>query len=146
MRQGSQNEIMAAVLALSYFHTALDPLAYWGKLGLPTADMKCLTKDLGMKWDLFENTIKLGRCGIDCIHPFTDECLSIQHGGFQSAAMDRLDLVVNPQCMRLCFIRHPASPLECVFSLNHGCAAALLQGKATPREVSARYPMILNSL
>ncbi|KAK5241326.1 hypothetical protein LTR40_013278 [Exophiala xenobiotica] len=37
-----------------------------------------------------------------------------------------IDVVVNPQCVRLCSVRHPKNGLETIFSLYHGCAVALV--------------------
>ena len=101
---------------------------------------------LGIKWDLLENTFNRVLVELVAIHPLIDGCLLFHQRGVQLEAADRLDVVVNPQCVRLCFIRHPTSRLEGIFPLYHGCAKALVQGKDTLLSFRRRYPMILSPL
>jgi 2-methylcitrate dehydratase PrpD len=97
--------------------------------------MKYLTNGLGNKWELLENTFKLYPCGI-VIHPLIDGCLSLHQKGIKIEDIDRLEVSVNPQSMRLCFVQHPATALQTIFSLYYGCAVALIYGQAGRKEFS----------
>jgi aconitate decarboxylase len=133
MGRGAQNGILAAVLAQQDFDTGEDPIGYWGKLVSPTVDLSYLTNDLGSKWELLENTFKPYPCGI-VIHPLIDGCLALHDKGVRTENIKKLEVAVNPQCMRLCFVRHPETALQAIFSLYHGCAVALLYGAAGRKE------------
>jgi 2-methylcitrate dehydratase PrpD len=136
MGRGAQNGIVAAFLAEQDFDTGVNPIEYWGKLVSPTVDVKSLTADLGNRWELSENTFKPYPCGI-VIHPLIDGGIRLREKGITSQQLVRLEVRVNPQCVRLCSIRHPSTQLEAVFSLYHGCAVGLLYGKEGRKEVSA---------
>src|ERR1019366_4236587 len=47
-----------------------------------------------------------------------------------------IEVVANPQLVRLCNVRHPRNGLETIFSLYHGCAVALVHGRAGIDEFS----------
>lgn len=47
-----------------------------------------------------------------------------------------INATVNPQCVRLCSVRHPTTGLETIFSLYHSIAVALLYGQAGPTQFS----------
>ena len=136
MGRGAQNGILAAFLAEQEFDTGINPIEYWGKLVSPTVDIKYLTAEIGKRWELSENTFKPYPCGI-VIHPLIDGGQKLREKGITSQEVVRLEVKVNPQCVRLCSIRHPRTQLECIFSLYHGCAVGLLYGKVGRKEVSA---------
>jgi len=128
MGRGAQNGLLSALLASQSFDTGLQPIEYWAHLVSPTVDMSQLTLDLGSKWELLENTFKPYPCGI-VIHPLIDGGISLYERGVRGEDVERLEVIVNPQCVRLCFIRHPQTALQGVFSLYHGCAVGLLYGQ-----------------
>jgi aconitate decarboxylase len=135
MGRGAQNGILAAVLVQQDFDTGDDPIGYWGKLVSPTVDLVYLTNNLGEQWELLENTFKPYPCGI-VIHPLIDGCLALHEKGVKTENIKKLEVAVNPQCMRLCFVRHPETALQAIFSLYHGCAVALIYGAAGRKEFS----------
>ena len=98
--------------------------------------MKCLIKDLEIKWGLLKNTFKPCPRGISCNQSPHCRMYVISSQGVHSEAVDSLGVVVDRQCVRLCFIRHPTSPLEGISPLYYGWATALVQGKATLHEFS----------
>ena len=128
MGRGAQNGLLAALLAQQDFDTGVEPISYWGNLVSPTVDLKELNSNLGNQWELLENTFKPYPCGI-VIHPLIDGCISLHKKGVKASDVDKLEVVVNPQCTRLCFIQHPSTALQGVFSLYHGCAVGLLYGE-----------------
>jgi len=133
MGRGAQNGITAAVLAQQNFDTGADPIEYWGKLVSTTVDMSYLTEALGKQWELSQNTFKPYPCGI-VIHPLIDGCISLYERGVRAEDIERMEVVVNPQCVRLCFIRQPKTFLEAIFSLYHGCAVGVLYGAGGRRQ------------
>jgi len=135
MGRGAQNGILAGLLAREDFGTGKDIIAYWAKLVSPSINMDALSDRLGQKWDLLDNTFKPYPCGI-VIHPVIDAGLELQKRGISPKDVQTIHVKVNPQCVRLCNIRHPKTALEAIFSLYHGCAVALLYGAAGKVEYS----------
>ena len=135
MGRGAQNGIVAALLAQQDFNTGINAIEYWARLVSPTVNMSWLNYKLSSKWELLDNTFKPYPCGI-VIHPLIDGCLFFRKNGISPNDIEKLHVTVNPQCMRLCFIRHPKTALESIFSLYHGCAVALIYGKAGRKEFS----------
>jgi len=105
----------------------------------------------GGTFQILENTFKPYPCGI-VIHPLIDAALqgheifrgrkASEPGPVQAdqiidlATIQKIEATVNPQCVRLCSVRHPATGLETVFSLYHGIAVGLLYGQAGPIQFS----------
>jgi aconitate decarboxylase len=135
MGRGAQNGILAAVLAQQGFDTGESPVEYWSKLVSTTVSTTSMTNDLGETWELLENTFKPYPCGI-VIHPLIDGCLAAHQSGLKFDSIGKIKVIVNPQCMRLCFIQQPKTALEAIFSLYHGCAVALIYGQAGPKQFS----------
>jgi len=135
MGRGAQNGILAATLAHQNFNTGKDPITYWAKLMSPTVNMNELPSQIGKKWEIMEITWKPYPCGI-VIHPLIDACLAFHKKKITVDEIEKVEVGVTAQCMRLCFIRHPTTSLEAVFSLYHGCAVALLKGAAGPFQFS----------
>ena len=143
MGRAAQNGLLAAQLAGSEFGSCPRAIESWMKLVSGTvseADLSSLAN--GGPFELLENTFKPYPCGI-VIHPLIDGCLK-EHDFLRDRNMidslqetlEVVEVVVNPQCVRLCSVRHPRSALETIFSLYHGCAVALLYGRAGPTEFS----------
>ncbi|RFU27219.1 hypothetical protein B7463_g9108, partial [Scytalidium lignicola] len=157
MGRGAQNGILAATLARHDFSSCPAPIEAWAHLVSSTVDSSLLSERArGGLWQILKNTFKPYPCGI-VIHPLIDGCLkmySFLHSDNQRDSCDvrvatkqeqqkitvdnisSIRVVVNPQCVRLCNNRHPRSGLETIFSLYHGCAVALLYGRAGPAEFS----------
>ena len=150
MGRGAQNGILAAKLAAHGFGSCERPIESWLRLVSTTVvegELSALA-DEG-DWQILQNTFKPYPCGI-VIHPLIDGCLKAYehfHGmdeqlhimeGAESFCerIFSIDVVVNPQCVRLCSVRHPKNGLETIFSLYHGCAVALVCGRAGPAEFS----------
>lgn len=133
MGRGAQNGMLAALLAQEDFNTGYDIIAYWAKLVTPAINMDALSDQIGKKWDMLENTFKPYPCGI-VIHPLIDGVLELRSRGISPRDLQSLHVTVNPQCVRLCNIRHPKTALEAIFSLYHGCAVAFQYGAAGKRQ------------
>lgn len=144
MGRGAQNGILAARLAAQGFGSCTRPIESWLKLVSTTVDesqVSALAE--GKSWQILENTFKPYPCGI-VIHPLIDGCLEAHQYFAQGAEgqepfharLSSIEAVVNPQCVRLCSVRHPQTQLQTIFSLYHGCAVGLVHGAAGPAEFS----------
>ncbi|KAK4939822.1 hypothetical protein LTR10_019995 [Elasticomyces elasticus] len=143
MGRAAQNGFLAAQLAESEFDSCPRAIESWMKLvsdNVTEKDLSALAA--GGPFELLDNTFKPYPCGI-VIHPLIDGCLNehefLRHRNMVASLQETLEVVevvVNPQCVRLCSIRHPRSGLETIFSLYHGCAVALVYGRAGPAELS----------
>ncbi|KIW86622.1 uncharacterized protein Z519_12747 [Cladophialophora bantiana CBS 173.52] len=135
MGRAAQNGILAASLALHGFESCTRSIESWAKLVSSTVNeqlISALAQD--GKWQILENTFKPYPCGI-VIHPLIDGCLeAFAEDKAIAEKLDTVDVLANPQCVRLCSIRHPKSGLEAIFSLYHGCAVALVRGHAGPSQ------------
>ncbi len=147
--RGAQNGILAGLLAQEGFSSCNEAIEAWASLVSSTVDTAAVSAiSRGGPWQILENTFKPYPCGI-VIHPLIDGCLELysifttieRHGtdtthlGPHSLSdIENVEVIVNPQCVRLCNVRHPRTELETIFSLYHGCAVALVYGKAGPVE------------
>ena len=146
MGRGAQNGYLAARLASTGFGSCARPIESWAQLVSSTVheDEIAAIVTTG-KYQILENTFKPYPCGI-VIHPLIDaglqahvNLLQLQHdqqSANVSLYVQAVDAIVNPQCVRLCSVRHPQTGLETIFSLYHGIAVALLHGKAGPDQFS----------
>ncbi|KAK5288255.1 hypothetical protein LTR55_008333 [Exophiala xenobiotica] len=151
MGRAAQNGILAANLAAHGFGSCARSIESWLRLVSTTVEEGELSALAGEgegegegDWQILQNTFKPYPCGI-VIHPLIDGCLeayeqlhSMDEPGEESLCerIVSIDVVVNPQCVRLCSVRHPKNGLETIFSLYHGCAVALVSGRAGPAEFS----------
>ena len=117
MGRGAQNGIIAAPLAQADFDTGIRPIEYWGKLVSQTLDTSFMANELGKEWDLLQNIFKPYPCGI-VVHPLIDGEIEAHHTNVKYDQVKRIEVVVNPQCVRLYFIQHPKTFLEAIFSVN----------------------------
>ena len=148
--RAAQNGIVAATLAQKGFSSCGSPIEAWAHLVSSVVDEDAISALAnGGPWQILENTFKPYPCGI-VIHPVIDGALQmfdafgeqgIQMEGKQAGPksiedVGGIDVVVTPQCVRLCNVRHPRNGLETIFSLYHGIAVALVHGRAGPAEFS----------
>lgn len=143
MGRGAQNGLLAAQLASHGFESCSKAIESWARLVSTTVEAESLSAlTQGGTFQILQNTFKPYPCGI-VIHPLIDAALEAhvvsQEGRSSSEPMTRITAInatVNPQCVRLCSVRHPTTGLETIFSLYHGIAVALLYGQAGPIQFS----------
>ena len=155
--RGAQNGILAGILAQAGFSSCAAAIEAWACLVSSTVDAYAISAiSKSGPWQILENSFKPYPCGI-VIHPLIDGSLELfasfrkegepGNDTHRSTADSReplsslediakIEVVVNPQCVRLCNVRHPRTGLETIFSLYHGCAVALVHGRAGPAEFS----------
>ncbi|KEF59442.1 uncharacterized protein A1O9_04286 [Exophiala aquamarina CBS 119918] len=146
MGRGAQNGLLSAQLASHGFESCPKAIERWGRMVSTTVSEESLSALAhGGAFQILENTFKPYPCGI-VIHPLIDAGLQahviFQRGNMprsspmqaeqtvDSTTIETIDATVNPQCVRLCSVRNPATGLETIFSLYHGIAVALLYGQA----------------
>jgi aconitate decarboxylase len=149
MGRGAQNGILAARLAAQDFGSCPRAVESWARLVSTTVqeDSVCALITTG-NFEILENTFKPYPCGI-VIHPLIDAALLVHQklqrhdtpsspkgGPVHPREVEAIRATVNPQCIRLCSVRHPSTGLETIFSLYHGIAVALLFGQAGPTQFS----------
>jgi aconitate decarboxylase len=148
MGRGAQNGLLAAQLAHHGFVSCPRAIESWGKLVSTTLTEESISSlAKGGGFQILENTFKPYPCGI-VIHPLIDAARDAHdffsgktNEGRSGCAVDpdevtSIEATVNPQCVRLCSVRHPKTGLETIFSLYHGIATGLLYGRAGQAEFS----------
>lgn len=129
----SRNGLTAAFMAAADF-TCSD-ISIDGRNGLlqvlsPTPMSAPIRQGLGIEFEMLQNAYKPYPCGI-VIHPVIDACLDLAAGaGFDPQAIERVDLLVHPDALTLCWRKLPESELQAQVSLFHWAAAALVCGRA----------------
>jgi 2-methylcitrate dehydratase PrpD len=93
-------------------------------------NLDAITNNLGNVWELRSNAYKPYPSGI-VIHPVIDAALALRdNSAFSAAAIERIDVEVNPLCLTLCDRPTPKSDQDGQVSLQHWTAVSLLRGKA----------------
>lgn len=102
--------------------------------------LDAITNNLGKAWELRSNAYKPYPSGI-VIHPVIDAALALRGNttvlaAVSAAAVERIDVEVNPLCLTLCDRPAPKSDQDAMVSLQHWTAVTLLHGKAGLAEVA----------
>jgi 2-methylcitrate dehydratase PrpD len=135
--RAAQNGYAAALLAREGFTAGDHPLE--GPRGFAAvqasrSDLSRITRNLGVDFDLRENTYKPFPCGI-VVHPAIDGCIQIQQRhGIQPESIDAVRVHVAPLVLDLCNQRDISRGLQGKFSIFHAAAVGLVRGKAGLRE------------
>jgi 2-methylcitrate dehydratase PrpD len=147
--RAAQNGLSAALLA-SHGYTsserAIEAKRGWANVLSTHHDYAKITGGLGASYEILFNTYKPFACGI-VIHPVIDGCIQLRDQyGLSAAAIDRVELKVNPLVLELTGKRTPQTGLEAKFSVFHACAVAIEEGAAGEKQfsdVAARDPTIM---
>jgi 2-methylcitrate dehydratase PrpD len=98
------------------------------------ANLDALVDGLGERWDLVDNAFKPYPSGIVTHGAITAAEGLAQLPGFDVNAIERVELTVHPQCLKLTGLRTPRTAAEGTFSVYHWTALALLHGRASIRQ------------
>lgn len=142
----ARNGITAARLASAGFASCDRSIEAWTRLVSTSIDVTQIAAlARGGPWQILQVGFKPYPCGV-VIHPLIDACLEMRACFSRAGAVStgptsvddiaEIEVVANPQLVRLCNVRHPRTGLETIFSLYHGCAVALVHGRAGPAEFS----------
>lgn len=144
----ARHGLVAALLAAKGFECSEETLDGPKGLGATFADppnLAAATDGLGTRWEVLANAYKPYPCGI-VIHPSLDACLDLASAhGLDAAAIERIELTVNPLTLALCDRPSPRDVFEAQVSLQHWVAAALVRGAAglaESREECLRDPRV----
>lgn len=134
--KAAHDGVMAAQLAAGGFtsgRTGLDqPLGLCGVLA-ERRDPSRLTEGLGSRWLIAEVALKPFACGV-VAHPAIDGAIRLRAQGVAAGDVAALELRVHPRVRELMGNATPRDALEGKFSAVHAVAAALLDGRAGPRQ------------
>ncbi|HSR11475.1 MAG TPA: MmgE/PrpD family protein [Thermodesulfobacteriota bacterium] len=134
--KAAANGLLSALLAREGMTSAPQPLE--GKAGyaylVSTApDFRPLQEPWGENWQILRNTYKPFACGI-VAHPSIDAAIQLRRRGVKAAEIDALTARVHPLTLVLTGKPEPRDTLEAIFSVQHGVAVGILDGKAGQRE------------
>jgi 2-methylcitrate dehydratase PrpD len=129
----ASNGLLSALLAQRGFQGP--PLPLEGPRGFlkvmgDSADLGSLTRDLGERWELMNNTYKPYPCGV-VLNPVIEACLALHHE--QRVRLDdveRVELTGHPLLRERTDRPTPRSGREAQVSARHAVAIALAHGKA----------------
>jgi 2-methylcitrate dehydratase PrpD len=91
------------------------------------------TDELGTRFEISFNSYKPFACGI-VIHPVIDACVQLRERGLAPAQVDGLELRVHPLVLELTGRKEPSDGLQGKFSVYHGAAVGLIEGRAGEAE------------
>jgi len=133
--QAALRGIMAAELAARDFTSGNTGLE--SKLGFRAlsdeAHFDRVTRELGKRWLITENAIKPFACGV-VAHPAIDGMLQLRRDGLRAEQVKAVALRVHARVAELTGNPSPKRGLEGKFSVQHSVAAALVDGRAGPRQ------------
>lgn len=104
-------------------------------------------RDLAEVWEIESNAFKPYSCGI-VSHPVIDAAVRARgHLDGQDAAIDSVEVIVNPVVLDVMGVREPADGLQSKFSVYHCFAVGFLAGEAGPGQYTdtrARDPQVVS--
>jgi 2-methylcitrate dehydratase PrpD len=139
--RAAANGLFAAILASKGFTSSegmIEAKRGWANTISTKQDWREITDGLGQRWEAALNTYKPFACGI-VLHPAIDAAIQLrseQH--LTPAAIERVELRVNPLVLELTGKKTPQRGLEGKFSVYHAVAVALVEGAAGEKQFSDR--------
>jgi 2-methylcitrate dehydratase PrpD len=137
MGHAARNALSAALLASAGFTSserAIEAPRGFLNVLASNGDDSEITGDLGFRWEIMQNAYKPYPCGI-VIHPVIDACLDLREAQrIDPAAVEKVEITVNPLAQTLCGRPAPRDSLEGKLSLYHSAAVALVDGEAGVRQ------------
>jgi 2-methylcitrate dehydratase PrpD len=130
--KAASNGMLSALLAKQGMTGPPDPLEApkgYGALASDSYDISQLSAPWGRDWLIMKNTYKPFACGI-VAHPAIDAAVRLRCRGISAADIRSLSLEVHPLALELTGKPEPKDTLEAIFSVYHGVAVGILDGKA----------------
>jgi 2-methylcitrate dehydratase PrpD len=137
--KAGSNGLLAAALAEGGLDSS--PESIEGKLGFARiysteAALDRVCENLGQTWEITGNGFKPYACGV-VLHPLIDATIAVAAGSkVPAAAVDRLELTVNPIAVRITGIVAPGTGLQSKFSVAHSAAVAFIDRAAGIQQYS----------
>lgn len=130
--------IEAALLAQEGFTGPREPIE--GRRGFaeifaPDPNYQAMTEDLGINWEIEQNTFKPYACGI-VSHPVIDAAIALRDRIDQDERIYEVEVRVNPVVLEVMGVEDPKESLQSKFSVYHCFAVGFLDGRAGPTQFS----------
>ena len=139
--RAAQNGLTAALLAAQNYtadNAALEGKDGWGQAVSQQVRWSEVTDGLGTRFEAALNTYKPFACGI-VTHPAIDAAIQLRNENrLQPGDIASVELIANPQVLKLTGKTEPGTGLEGKFSIYHCVAAGLIQGAAGERQFQDR--------
>ena len=136
---GAEWGLQSAFLAQQDFTTSdapLEGLRGLGALYARKTNWDALVDGLGSHWEITQNAFKPYPSGIVMHGAITAAEDMANMPGFDSAQIEKIDLVVHPLCLKLTGIKKPRNATEATFSTYHWVAVGLLRGRISISQFS----------
>lgn len=130
--KAAANGILSALLAREGLTSSTRPLEAekgYAHLVSESPDFSFLEENWTNQWLIMKNSYKPYACGI-VAHPAIDAAIRLRDRGIQADEIARITIVVHPLALELTGKREPQDNLQAIFSVYHGVAVGLLDGKA----------------
>jgi len=101
-------------------------------------DYTYLETPWGKNWQIMKNTYKPFACGI-VAHAAIDAAIRLRKKGITAANIRSIVIEVHPLALELTGKPEPKDTLEAIFSVYHGVAVGLLNGKAGQWEYTTQH-------
>lgn len=142
MGNAARNGMLSAFLAQQDFDGPAQPLeGVRGFLNVTaeTPDCQSIVSDLGVRWEILNNTYKPFPCGV-VLNPVIEACLGLsQHPELMQQgleAVERIELIGHPLLRQRTDRPHVTTGRESQVSAQHAVAVSLTRGKAGLAEFS----------
>jgi 2-methylcitrate dehydratase PrpD len=137
--KAAANGMLSALLAkegLTSSVRSIEAKRGYGFLLSDSPDLTFLEKPWGKDWLIMKNTYKPFACGI-VAHPAIEAAIRLKNRGVDASHISRISLEVHPLVLELTGKPEPEDSFQAVFSVYHGVAVGLLDGRAGPGQYAA---------
>jgi 2-methylcitrate dehydratase PrpD len=136
--KAAANGVEAAMLAAAGFTGPMHGIE--GRRGFASvtaadADLEAMETDIGEHWHAVDNAFKPYACGI-VSHAAIDAAIVLRDAIPDSAAIDEIEVEVNPIVLDVMGVEDPTDGLQSKFSVYHCVAVGLMDGAAGPPQYS----------
>ncbi|MDR3561443.1 MAG: MmgE/PrpD family protein [Negativicutes bacterium] len=139
--KAASNGILSALLAREGMTSSLQSLEApkgYCFLMSDSPDYSFLETPWGNDWQIMRNAYKPFACGI-VAHPAIDAAIRLRNRGINASDIRNIALEVHPLALELTGKPEPKDTLEAIFSVYHGVAVGLLDGKAGQWEYATEH-------
>ena len=130
--KAAANGILSALLAREGLTSSPHPLEAkkgYAYLVSESPDFSFLTEKWTNSWLIMKNSYKPYACGI-VAHPAIDAAIRLRNRGINARDIANITIEVHPLALELTGKIEPQDNLQAIFSVYHGVAVGLLDGKA----------------
>jgi 2-methylcitrate dehydratase PrpD len=139
--KAAANGILSALLAkegMTSSQQSLEAKKGYCVLMSDAPDYSYLEAPWGKNWQIMRNAYKPFACGI-VAHPAIDAAIRLRNKGYSADDIRNIVIEVHPLALELTGKPAPKDTLEAIFSVYHGVAVGLLDGKAGQWEYTTEH-------